>query len=489
MDAILEGLAAATELDRRRNERPHEHLQLLPLQHEFMCDPALLKQMRCGNKTQGKTFAGYLEGIAHSLGEHPFYEVPPPPTRGAIVFPTQGSYIKEGEELWKLLPKDEIDPSCQWVNGHGFGGRFPHIPWKNGSITYMIWTGSGGALNLAGPGYDWVHFNEPPRSSRVFSEIKNRTIRGNPGRMWLTFTPVNAPIDYIREMCEHGTISDHHRALTPEAMVPVGSNRPIVLDNGTICNALWVQQLRANTLAHERPVVIDGEWEFRIASNIFSVFRASGPLAHVTASLPTSDVGLRTGTDHGSGANFSQTSLFIAVEPPKRFGHYPKVWVLDEYVSSGETTEFEDAAAMVSMLGTWDKRWSDLEFAIGDRPWEGGKNRLKRKDNERLARAIEKELSISRGTLDPQIVTAKTGKGRGGSASVQMGCAFLHRLMLRPGHFNVHPKCERLISAFGRWAGGDDEWKHIIDPLRYALDDYVFRDYDDGFVPPTVAAY
>jgi hypothetical protein len=488
MDALLDGLRASEELARRRELRPLDYVQWLPLQYEFLSDPSLLLQMRCGNKTMGKTWAGYANGIYHSTGRHPFYDVPPPPSRGAIVFPTQGSYIKEGEELWKILPKDEIDPSVTWTDGTGFGGRFPHVKWLNGSITWMVWTGSGGALNLAGPGYDWVHFNEPPRNQRVFSEIKNRTIRGNPGRMWLTFTPVNAPVVYIEKMCKKGVIRDHWRPLSVEAMIPVGSDRPIVLPSGVVCDALWEQSLRDSTLPHEVPVVVDGEWEFRAEGNIFRVFKKDGPRSHVTEDLPRGDIGLRVGIDYGSGKDFSQTALLLAIKKPRRLGHYPRIWIIDEYVSEDETDENHDAIEIIAMLQRWDQVWSDVDVAAGDRPWEGKKG-LQRKDNRRMMRALERQLGIRPGTIDPKIDTAKTGKGRGGSKGVSMGNDFLHRSMIRPGHFNVHPRCVRFIAAMGRWAGADDEWKHIIDPARYALDDYVFADYDDGQGPPVVRSY
>lgn len=481
-DELLAAAAAARELKRRRTERLCDYIRPLPLQHAFLSDPALKKMMRAGNKLQGKTYAGFLEGIYHARGRHPYYDVPPPPSVGAIAFPSTGSYVKESGKLWELLPKDEIDTDAtEYIEGKGFRGRYPHIRWRNGSITWIVWVGSGG-LNLAGPGYDWLHLNEPPPNSRIYQELMNRLLRGNPGRAWLTMTPVNAPTDYIQELVERGVIADHHRELTADAMIPVGSTRPVRLPNGELCDEAWVQRKIADTLPHEVPVVVHGHYDFRVEGNVFRAFKRDGPGAHVTAELPKGDVDLQAGGDHGKGANFSNTALLVAVRrhPVKRA--WWQIWVLDEYVPNKDTTEDEDAAGWVAMLARLGQPWQELARAYGDRAWEG-KSGLIRKDNERLAAAIERHLELRPGTLDPPIDTVKRGKNRGRSKSVDFGMAFLHRAMVRPDCFHVHPRCKHLIKALGRWEGKDDEWKHILDALRYALDEQIFAFAEEANVP------
>ncbi len=121
-------------------------------------------------------------------------------------------------------------------------------------------------------------------------------------------------------------------------------------------------------------------------------------------------------------------------------------------------------------------------MAFGDRPWTG-KSALQRKDNERLARAIERFLGMRKHTLNPSISTVKRGRGRGGKKSVDFGHGFLHRSMVRPGHFHVHPRCEHWIAAMGRYTGADDEWKHIVDTGRYALDNWVFDEAEKLNLP------
>ena len=109
-------------------------------------------------------------------------------------------------------------------------------------------------------------------------------------------------------------------------------------------------------------------------------------------------------------------------------------------------------------------------------PWQRGT--LQRKSNQQLARALERQSKVPRNTLNPEIKTVKRGKGRGGSRSVHMGAAFLHRAMVADNAYHVHPKCERVIESTERWDGrADSPWKHILDAERYALDNYIFGNW------------
>lgn len=425
--------------------------------------------MRAGNQTLGKTFAGLSNGIYHALGEHPFYPVPPPPTEGTIVTASWAQSLAIQAKLWALLPKDQLDPRTEYDPSKGFRGRYPVVRFKNGSKIWIKTTNQGG-LALAGSTLHWVHFDEPPKSPRVFAEMVKRVTR-TAGYVWITYTPVNAPVDYLREMVENGAIEDHWSPLTPEQLIPVGGSRPVRLPDGTLCDAAWIEELRADTLPHEIPVVIDGEWDMRVIGSVFRGFRAAGPDAHVSERLPAETVNLQIGIDHGSGANFSSAAVLIAVVAD---AENPRIFVIDEYTSDGETTIAQDAANILAMLRRWGKDWRDLHKAYGDRPWQRGS--LQRKSNAQLTSAIERHLS--RRVLEPEIRTVKRGAGRGGSRSVHMGSAFLHRAMITPGCFTVHPRCAQVIESLSRWDGRfDSPYKHILDALRYGLDNYIFGGY------------
>jgi len=52
------------------------------------------------------------------------------------------------------------------------------------------------------------------------------------------------------------------------------------------------------------------------------------------------------------------------------------------------------------------------------------------------------------------------------------------------GEFSVHPRCARLIQCLNKWSFQDDEWKHGIDGLRYALDRHIFAPHRSVSGPP-----
>jgi len=423
--------------------------------------------MRAGNQAQGKTWAGLSNAIYHSIGRHPFYRVPAPPVAGYIVCASWGQSIEIQSKLWSLLPKGALDPATEYIEGHGFRGKHPFVRFRNGSLI-RIKTARQGALQLAGGTIGWAMFDEPPASRRVWGEITKRVIRTN-GWVWGTLTPINAPVDYLRELTESGQVEDIHGPLTPEAMIPVGQSRPIRLTDGTRCDAAWIDSIRASTLDTEEPVVVDGEWDCRAIGRLFRAFASTGPDAHVSDRVPPGDVKLCVGIDHGSGANFSSAAVLVALEPDPT---HPRVWVLDEYVSEGETDERDDARGILSMLSRWGLSWDDLDHAYGDRPWRRGS--MQKKSNGQLMRAIGRKIKRKPDALSPQLRTVKRGKGHG-AGSVHMGEVYLHRAMVRRGCFNVGARCEQVIASLERYDGrSDSPYKHILDAIRYALDWQIF---------------
>ncbi len=145
--------------------------------------------------------------------------------------------------------------------------------------------------------------------------------------------------------------------------------------------------------------------------------------------------------------------------------------VLDEWRAGRKHTLLdEDAQQILDMLGRWGWTWADLDQARGDRSFKGG---VVRKSNRELQSEIRKILIRQRKwrqglDLRPVIRTAKRGKG-GGAGSISRTAKWLHRAMVRPGCFTVHPRCTSLIEALTRWCWADDEHKDIIDALRYAV--------------------
>lgn len=470
------------------NATPLDYVRWLPMQEEFLKEEARRRLLRLGNQWGGKTWVGLANGIMHCLGEHPFYDVPAPPIKGAIVCATWAQSIEIQEKLWHLLPKGELHPDTVYIPGHGFRGKNICVRFRNGSMIFIKTTNQGG-LSLAGGTYDWVHFDEPPKNARVYSEMVKRTLRGAAGGfVWLTFTPVNAPVEYIREMCEskEHKMVDLHSRCTPEMLIPIGANLPIRI-NGVPADQNWIDAQEADSFEYEVDVVVHGGWEFRSSGRMFSAYHdAVPPKGHTVTEAPPffgGEFELCFGADHGSGANFSSCAVLVGtVKTPEGFD---AIWVLDEYVSDGLTTEQQDARGVIEMLARWGWKWSNLNKAHGDRVHYGAGGKYGRqqgkKSNGQLQRAIAREMGIQAHEMGVKIGTVKRGKGHA-QHSVKYGERWLHRAMVR-GHFHVSKRCERVIGMLNSYSGIDDQWKHVCDALRYSLVHAIFAQRQRSSAP------
>ena len=442
---------------------PLEHIQWLPGQHAWLSDPGRRKLFRAGNQAQGKTWAGCSELIWRCLGRHPFHDTRPPPVHWWAVSSSEKQSGVLQQKFWTLAPRNQLDSRTYYDESKGaFVGKYPLARFRNGSIVEFRWTGSR-SLNLAGASLDGVWFDEPPSRQRAFTEVERRLTRTG-GDLLATLTPVNAPTDYLKALCDAGKVADHWYPLRPEYLIPVGCRSPICDGAGHPMDAAWIEEQRALVPAWEVPVVIDGEWEFRLVGSVFA--GAWDPQRMVKRpAFPSYPVKLALGTDYG-GETLRQVSILIAVDDS---GDWPVVWVLDEYVADGPTTTEEDAAAVLEMLRRNGLSWADLDYAHGDKKWSGRKGDLTAKANEDFQRAVEDRLKLKRHALKPAMRNVKKGPDAG-SGSRERGVRYVHQCMVRRDacHFFVHPRCEVLIRALGRW-DWTEEMKDPVDALRYAL--------------------
>ena len=457
--------ASLRDMSRRAEERPLDYIRWLPAQQRFLSSSAPRKLFRAGNQSQGKTTAGLSEVIYRCMGAHPFLAVPPPPIEAVIITASWAQGLAIQQKLWELLPAEVLHPDTEYDPIRGFRGRNPAARFQNGSIIRMKTTQQG-ALQLAGSSIQVALFDEPPTSPRIYAEVSKRLQRaGTGGALLLAMTPVNAPVDWIRELCESGQIEDIHSPLTPEAMIPVGYQQPLRLDDGTPCDADWIAQVRGESLPMEVPVVVDGEWEFRTYDRVFTAWDTD---IHITTDLPDGKATVRIGIDYGSKL-LKQVAVLTACRGAPGI---ERVWVLDETVSGSRSSVRDDARDILAMLKRNGLGWKDVDEAWGDRLYLRG--RSDRKSNEDLSRELARELGIRADALRPAIRTVKRGKGRA-AGSVSAGCRWLHQAMLRDGGFHVHPQCERVIESLNRWDyTTTSEWKDATDALRYSLQSAIF---------------
>lgn len=462
----LEGFADAlddwaAELD----DSPLESIAWLPPQLRVLRSERRFRLFRAGNQSVGKTTVGLGEVLFAARGIHPFHK--PSQTHGEywVVCASWSQSVAIQNKLRALLPTSWEHPETRHDALRGFRGKNPAVRVRHidgGWSVIRFKTTQQGTLNLAGATVHGVLFDEPPKSQALYGEIVKR-VQSTGGWVLLTLTPIGAPLDWLRTETERGTIEDIHIRLTPAQLIPEGQEAPLVLPDGTVCDADWIAQLERDTPEYEIPVRVHGEWELRVTGRVF----ASWHQGLVSELLPVGVQLLMVGLDHGAKAGKQVGMLVALVDGPDG----ADVYVLDEDVDEvGQSSTSDDAGRVLDMLARNDLTWDQLDYAFGDRLYVRGV--VDKKTNKELDFAVARQLGIKVAHLTPRIRTVKQGAGHG-KGSVDAGIRWLHQRMVR-GQFRVHPRCEHLIKALNVWDYSDDEHKDKIDALRYALDHYIF---------------
>lgn len=483
VEPALARLVLATRAVRDRVDRHRAaYMPWLPPQIELFRCTASPKLLRTGNQHTGKTSAGLAEVDWRCTGKHPYATTRRPPQRWWVVCDSWSQSVAIQRKFWRLCDRDELDPRTRFDEIKGFVGKFPAVRYSNGSVV-LFKTGKQGrggkAAALAADTVDGILIDEPVEQ-RVFEECRKRLLRTG-GMLILTLTPINGPVDYLRELADRGVVRDIHHRLDPTNLIPVGAAEPLriydqELGQWVTMDEAWCARLRHETIEIEAPVVVDGEWEERVEGRTYPAFAVAH---HVVDQIPDEDWTLGIGLDHGVRAH-TETAVLLGVVPA---GQSWRVAAIDEYVSDGMTTEDQDADGLIRMLERNGLTWSQLRFVFGDRAHMSatGPRNLALKSNRGLMRALQRHSrarhhGIAQEAVRPEIRPAKRGVSNQGGA-VSIGCTWIHRLMLRPGHFLVHRDCAVLIKHLPRYKHTDpnSEESHICDGLRYGLRDLIFE--------------
>tara|TARA_R110002110_G_scaffold349256_3_gene559456 strand:- start:83 stop:1531 length:1449 start_codon:yes stop_codon:yes gene_type:complete len=458
--SALKRLRSATlDLQESTDDGLINFIKWTPPQAEFHAMAAKRKLLRAGNQV-GKSVCGLGQVIMSCIGTYEHSQ--PPPIEAWVVTTSWAQGVALHKKFWELCPKSALTERSRGAFDarRGFGKDNPAVVFNNGSIVRFR-TSQQGATALSGSTIDLVHIDEPC-DEEIYRELDRRLLRRN-GNLIITLTPINKYVGWLKELVDDGIVAEVHARMVPENFVPIGSNRPLCLAGGVPMDQAWIDEQRRTTLKRYAPVLLDGEWETRSASPVFEAFELG---VHVTELIPTKDVKVALGIDHGSGRNFKQIGVLVAVDDR---GENTKVYVIDEAASDGDTTPDQDADAYLQMLRRNGLQWHDLDHVYGDKEYGGRGDGLGRKSNRELTRALMRKMHMGAGVpLVPSIRQAKTGRG-GGRGSVYRGCEWLHRAMLREGHFTCHPRCTRVLASFSHFDFRDSDYKDSIDALRYSV--------------------
>jgi hypothetical protein len=451
---------------------PLAHFLGTPPQIALWSNPSKRRMLRTGNQVGGKTTAALVEALWWATHTHPYRRTPSRPVQIWFVCVSWTQSLNIQHKLWRLAPKQALTPDTlrRYTPERGFGANAPVVTFLDGS---QIWvkTGKQDALDQAGGTVDLVCYDEPPKRQRNFSELERRLTRTG-GDLVLTMTPINARIDWIRELAEGGGITDLHFRCTPEMMrLPNGTT--LRTDAGELMDGDWIASERRKVMSWEEPVVIDGEWEMRADGQVFEAWNHE---THVFAGLyENTDIGpkgrpvrLVLGIDWGDESLRTAAILCAVQRGDDRKGIPTRVWIVDEYVPRHATTTAMDADGVLAMLARRGLRWSMLAAVHGDKRYTDAKGRVTKKSNARFEAAVALRIGTAGRTV-PRVQSAKRGARRGAGA-VWSSIRWIHERMITPGGFAVDASCVDMVEAIDTWDGTE---RHIakdrIDGLRYAL--------------------
>lgn len=471
-------LAALAQFRRCQERDPLALFMGTPPQRALWRSQSRRVLLRTGNQIGGKTTAACVLALWYATHRHPYRRTPAGPVQVLFVCVTWTQSLAIQAKLWALCPKDALVPGQSYDPTTGLGTKAPALEFVDGSIIH-IRTENQGAKNLAGSTLHLVIYDEPPKSRRLYGELERRLTRTG-GTFVLTMTPVNAPIQWIKEMAEAGQIEDlHFRADPANCMLEDGTVLTIPdPETGDVVpmDAAWIAAQRASVSPYEEPVVIDGEWEFRSVGHFFQAWDASrfliDDLVNSAAGPGVRPVDLCVGIDYGDDRLRTAAVLAAIYTDPRGDDRETRIWVLGEYVPDRPTTPEQDAEGVLGLLASRGLRWSDLTWAHGDKRLTDASGRDTRKSNGLMADSLARHLGQRGGMLSPVLHGAKRvpGVGRlGPEGALWPSVKWLHSAMMRDQLW-CDTSAVRVRAAFDSWDGtAKHPTKDALDGLRYAL--------------------
>lgn len=378
------------------------------------------------------------------------------------------------EKIWELLPKDEIGPGVEFEPGFGFRGKPPRIKFTSGpgkGSVIIFATYKQGSRRAAGGTFDIVILDEPVEE-RIWGEIQPRVLHGDPGEIWVTFTPTpdSPPLEYLRRLVEAGSVVEMPTMALSVDLMTLEDGRALLTQE-------QIDDFTGSLLELEKDMRLRGGWEIISGERVLDNWgpHCVGTWRGITGVVPPGSV-LAVGMDHGAGSG-KQASALVAIAD--QHGTRPRVWLLAEHVSEGFTTPDMDAAAVLDMISSVGLSYDDIDVWVGDRA--SGMNKYDvRKTNKDIRHQMARILKRDSKDLKFIDVPHKF------DGSVASGIRTLNAMMgrrddlvssgdrLGTPHFLVSSACPRFAAAAAKWRGSPkDNLKDILDAVRYPVEKVV----------------
>jgi phage terminase large subunit-like protein len=363
-------------------------------------------------------------------------------------------------KLYRLAPKDELDPRCGFDPGRGITGKPPRLVFTAGpgaGSVVSFGTYRQGANRLAGSTLHRIYGDEP-MPERYYGEIVPRAFRHRARiRLGFTPTPDMPDVSYLRAKVESGKIREHNYGLTEANCWPRGAPTPWTTEAA-------IQEFEASLLEVEREMRMGRSWVPLITGRWLASFTDANVRTFELRDL--AGAFLTVGVDHGAAAG-KQAAVLVALQD--RSTPRPRAYIVDEYVVEGITTPENDADAILAMLRRHGLSYDDVDQWVGDKP-AGSDRYAIRKSNRDLRRELAAALQRPVAQCHTIITPHKW------AGSLTYGMRILDNLARRrtedgKPHLLVHPRCEVFARACREFDG--DPQHPLKDPLdagRYAVE-------------------
>lgn len=400
-----------------------------------------------------KSTAGAWEAWAHLVGRHRWRASLAPSSGWIMCADLDNTFPVVCEKLRDTAPNHLLDPATRYIEGKGYYTNGRRMIRTRLGHTIAFRSGEGSDMAAESGTVGWLWIDEPPVESKFGGALSRVAVKGGP--VWMTFTPINRPVAWIRLRVE----GDPRRGIVPREewrqFRPQLTEADCTTLHGRVIRpaALIARQV-AGYGEWERMQRVYGEWEGISSKRKLSAF-AEARVRESMAWAPGLPIHVGIGIDHGEAIGH-QVAVLVYWQDGGRGQR--RAHAVDECANERVGTEVDDAGDILAMLGRNGLELRHVDKVVGDIN-SAGKRGGGRSVNECLAAALN-ELA---GYPDVLVDIEPARKGR-----VDSGVRDLDLALMRDD-LAIHPRCTRLVESARYWDGtpATERYKHPLDGLRY----------------------
>jgi phage terminase large subunit-like protein len=436
-------LYLAYVLKRAEQDKALQHIEkqfiITDVARKFHRSNRRVKLFRGPNQA-GKSVTGAREMVYCLLGYSPYRKLRPAPVEAKLSTFSFDQSMKAQRLLYKLIPPWLLADGCTFDPDKGFKDH--KVTLTNGS-TLTIFTDKQATLAHSSDTLDYVWFDEPPAQGKYGENLARLLVRS--GFMWLTMTPIGAPVDWLKDEVQAGKIEDINFSLTTETAPHLTQTQ--------------IDEIALSYLDEEVDQRIHGAWEGVSPDRKFTQFK---PQVHIIEAqdLPDRPLDIYIGADHGESSN---NEYFTILGVYQELGEHHLIY-LGEYTGVAGASPEQDAKAVTAELESIGLTPLHVTYGKGDVN-SAGKLGAGSSINQLLERGFAKACNMDKPPFPMLKPDKRSGSVISGTRRINNGFA--------QNRIKVLSRCKQLIASFRYYSGADDQYKHAIDAARYVSSDFL----------------